>query len=69
MFARLLGDDWSVDFYRVFEADFTFLKTTTDEQVLVYPADQLPAEVLPNLRWLIPLALDPEGFGTEVKYK
>ena len=69
MFARLQGEDWSVDFYRVFEVDFTFLKTTTDEEVLVYPADQLPAEVLPNLRWLIPLARDPEPVETDVKYK
>ena len=33
------------------------LKTTTDEQVGIYPVDNLPEDVLPNLNWLIPLAL------------
>ncbi len=60
LFAKLQGKDWSVDFYRAFGIDLTTLKTVTDEEVLVYPVDRLPAKVLPNLRWLIPLALDSE---------
>ncbi len=60
LFAKLQGSDWSVDFYRAFGIDLTTLKTTTDEEVLVYPVDQLPSDVLPNLRWLIPLSLDPD---------
>ncbi len=60
LFARFQGKDWSVDFYRAFGVDLTTLKTTTDEEVLVYLVNSLPAEVLPNLLWLIPLARDPE---------
>lgn len=60
LFAKLQGKDWSCDFFRVFGVDLTTLKTTTDEEVLVYPVNCLPAEILPNLRWLIPLARDPE---------
>ena len=60
LFAKLQGKDWSCDFFRVFGVDLTTLKTTTDEEVLVYPVNDLPAETLPNLRWLIPLARDPQ---------
>jgi len=69
MFARLRGEDWSVDFYRAFGVDLIALKTTTDEEVLVCSVNPLPVEVLPNLQWLIPLALDPEPVWTDVKYK
>ncbi len=69
LYATLQGKDWECYFFRAFEVDFTFLKTTTDEEILVCPVNPLPEDVLPNLQWLIPLALDPEGFGTEVKYR
>ena len=56
LFARLLSKEWSVDVFRAFGVNLTTLKTTTDEEVLVYHVKHLPLEVLPNLLWLIPLA-------------
>jgi len=36
-------------------------RTTTDEEIVVCAVADVPhLEVIPNLRWLIPMALDPE---------
>ena len=35
-------------------------RTAEDEEVFLASADELPAEAVDNLRWLIPLALDRE---------
>jgi 8-oxo-dGTP diphosphatase len=37
----------------------TNVATVTDEAVLLYNARKLPGIVMPNLRWMVPLALDP----------
>ena len=58
LFVILQGIDWSVAFYRVFGVDLKQVKTTTDEEVVVVPAHSLPSNVLFNLNWLVPLALD-----------
>jgi 8-oxo-dGTP diphosphatase len=50
-----------------YKVDFFFMKsvlafaatTAEKEMISVYPTGQLPDNVIPNLRWLIPLALDP----------
>jgi 8-oxo-dGTP diphosphatase len=54
-----LGDarDWSVWFYFAF-GDVNKCRTTTDEDVAVCSTFPLPAAVIPNLHWLIPMALD-----------
>jgi 8-oxo-dGTP diphosphatase len=61
-YVRLYGDDWEVNFFRHFEI-LPGLQTgdgsPTDERVIhasVYP--HLLVNVVPNLRWLIPMALD-----------
>jgi len=58
-FATVLGDWGTVEFFRLFEdAPFGVLRSTTDEPVEVHRIDQMPwDECLPNLSWLIPLAL------------
>ena len=33
-------------------------KTTETEEVKVFPVDSLPSNIIPNLKWMIPLILD-----------
>lgn len=59
MFAQL-GDadlDWLVYFFWA-RTDLAKLKTMTVENVVVVPVDALGFEVLPNLHWIIPMALN-----------
>lgn len=50
---------WCVTFYRAFDVPLDKVETRTDETVGVYCLDELPdMKVVPNLRWLIPLAAD-----------
>lgn len=68
-FCIMRGGDWSVHCFRAFDIPLWELKTMTDEEV--YPlvsADRLPKDVLPNLRWLIPLALDRDEIAPVVVF-
>jgi 8-oxo-dGTP diphosphatase len=57
-FAQLKGSDANVFVYRAFSPKFVNVKTTTDEEVNYYFVDTLRVETtVPNLKWLIPLAL------------
>lgn len=40
--------------------EYALVGTMTDERIETHDALALPEEVLPNLRWLIPMALSPE---------
>jgi 8-oxo-dGTP diphosphatase len=54
LFALLNGTDFDVWFYRGVTSQDP--RQMTDERVQWVDADVLPANVLPNLRWLIPMA-------------
>ncbi|HET7584052.1 MAG TPA: NUDIX domain-containing protein [Gemmatimonadaceae bacterium] len=45
---------------RAFHADATAVRTAEDQQVFLTGVDALPPNVIDNLRWLIPLALDAD---------
>lgn len=48
-----------VEFYACrHQGPATELRTMTDEQVAWYPVAALPQNVVPNLRWILPLAVD-----------
>ena len=51
---------WEVTFFRAF-GDVTKVTSMTDEEVQIHSAGSLPSNVIPNLRWIIPLALDETG--------
>ena len=57
--ATLGGPDWNMDVFSLVcrgnEAD---VKTCTDEKVSWYDIECLPSNVITNVRWLVPLALD-----------
>jgi 8-oxo-dGTP diphosphatase len=43
---------------RAFDAAAEHVFTAEDQEVFLAPTDTLPANIIDNLRWLIPLALD-----------
>jgi 8-oxo-dGTP diphosphatase len=53
-FCVLKGDGYRL--YCFTSRDKTEISTKTDEKVGWYPVEKLPANILPNMRWLIPMA-------------
>ena len=68
-FAIMGTDRWNVYVYSAYNVPLHELKTTTDEEVDTFNAYNLPEDTLFNLRWLIPLALDPQPFPIQVPYR
>jgi 8-oxo-dGTP diphosphatase len=70
-FLVLLGFGYEVHFFVTELPDTTMLNLwpgAEDEIVDVYDYNNLPADVVTNLRWIIPMAIDPwlpEGTVTE----
>jgi 8-oxo-dGTP diphosphatase len=58
--AKIGDDNYTVVFFYGVIPDFTFfeIKSMEDERVVVCDTDRLPSKIIPNLAWLIPLALD-----------
>ena len=57
LFLTLKGQGWKVDFYHAFSSEALSLARTREvETVAVFPIDSLP-ETVPNLKWIIPMAL------------
>ena len=57
---------WCVDFYRARSVNLDKLRSTTDEVVQCWYtryATHPRMDILPNLRWLIPLAADDDVHG------
>jgi len=54
--------DWNVTVFKAFDIPLHKLRTCTDEEVIVFNAFHIPFEekILFNLRWLIPMCLDPD---------
>ncbi len=57
--AVMLGQDWIVHVFYAYGPVHQAMSVTS-ENVLVVRIDRLPANVLPNLRWLIPLCFDKQ---------
>jgi len=56
----LFTDEYQVHFFHIRSDDVLDAKTTTHEEVSVLPLSEVPwDDVIPNLRWMIPLCLDP----------
>jgi 8-oxo-dGTP pyrophosphatase MutT (NUDIX family) len=59
-FLKLKGPGWSVDFFHAFSSlDLMQVHTCEGEKVDVFHVDALP-ETVPNLNWIIPMALGHE---------
>jgi len=60
LFADYVSEKYVVYFMKTFTSKIDNVKTITDEKVYVCDIDQLDFKnKIPNLKWLIPLALDP----------
>lgn len=68
-FHTMGSEEWQVECYRAFNMPLSLLKTTTEEEVVICEVDRLSGDVLFNLRWLIPLALDPQPLPTMQVYR
>ncbi len=58
------GKNWEVTFFRVFLSphDIHFMTSMTDEKVILVSCEnENELNMIPNLSWLIPLALDDSG--------
>lgn len=56
-FNTLGGEGFRVHFFSAFHPSLDSAKSKEAEQLLVVRSDDLPPNVIPNLRWLIPMAL------------
>lgn len=56
-FAELAGDDWVVSFFTYKLEEIVEVESKTDEIVDWYSSTEIPNQVIPNLKWLIPLAI------------
>jgi 8-oxo-dGTP diphosphatase len=59
-------NDYEVTFFRAF-GNVHAIQSKTEEEVWVYSARLLPNNVIPNLRWIIPLAIDDTGIVIPVR--
>ncbi|UWZ84633.1 NUDIX hydrolase [Occallatibacter riparius] len=58
LFLRLQGDQWEVEFYHAFDtAKQSQVRTMESEQIMVWPIDDEHPVWVPNLNWIIPMAL------------
>ena len=58
-FATLNGSGWRVYYFAAHSnLSIEMKEDPTDEKQIIVRIDELPSNVVPNLRWLIPMALD-----------
>ena len=58
-FGEIKSDDWRVDLYTlIYLENSKDFFTATDEKVEWFRVDDLPNNILKNLNWIIPLAMD-----------
>ncbi len=68
-FAVLSGSAFRVHFFRAFSTGLLrSISTMTDEVVERFHLCDLPTTILPNLRWLIPMALSMDLDSTDIFY-
>ena len=59
LFSVLHGKDYILHCFSIFTNEIFYVKTTTDEDISIYPVTDLRIlTTIPNLQWLIPAALD-----------
>lgn len=72
LYTTLEGNDFIVHFFRAFDFDLRMLNisTVTDEPIEILSIDEVsPANCIPNLTWLIPMALSSANTCTVQEYK
>jgi 8-oxo-dGTP diphosphatase len=54
---------WRVEFYKAFSSKVYDVKTIEEEQIGVAPVENALKVCVPNLKWIVPLAIDPDVQG------
>lgn len=67
-YAIVNGSGWRVYFYFTIIEPLQIKENPTDEILLIAPVRDLPENILYNLNWLIPLALDEDLLKPTVVY-
>ena len=58
-FLTLSGDVWEVEFFFSTSEDYLSASTQTDENIEIhYTFNLAEIEIIPNLKWIIPMAMD-----------
>jgi hypothetical protein len=59
-YVRLIDGNWYIDFFKAQSPNYDKVQTTTIEKVVIIETVKLfEVKCIPNLRWLIPMCLDP----------
>lgn len=58
IFLVLEGEEYSATFLRAFSPEVANVRTCTSERVNVFRVGSYPLPTIPNLGWIVPLALD-----------
>lgn len=71
-FAFMGNDSFSVHCYKAFSDKFREAKTMEEEQIQIHSTLAITAvgykDMIPNLRWLIPMALDEDRITATIHY-
>ena len=62
------SNPYKIYFFKTFSNLIQHAGTVTDEQIYILPADDLPKAVVPNLKFLVPMALAPDLKYAELSY-
>jgi 8-oxo-dGTP diphosphatase len=57
---------FEIYFFRMFSRKIWESATTTDEPIALFPSENLPENKVPNLKWLVPMALNRNMLYGEV---
>lgn len=67
-FATITGLDWTCYFFWSISNLYNNAQTTTDENIGIYNVSEINIlNVIPNLKWLIPMCLDGNHYYAECK--
>jgi len=67
---KLEGSDFEVNFFTAFSDKVDLVKTVETEKIFTIDPLKLPPNIIFNLRWIIPAALDDQAvFPRLVKYR
>ena len=68
-FTYITGEDFEVYFFRSFSDEVFKAKTTTDEMVSVHHISKImELDMVSNMKWIIPLALDTSKPSVTIRY-
>ena len=68
-FSKMEGNEWVVYMYLAKSEDYIKTFSKTDEEVEIhYVFDIANLDLIPNLKWLIPMSIDMDNIYTNITY-